>query len=859
MKTSIETMEEYRALYRRSVEDPEGFWGELANHLDWYQKWDKVLEYDFSKPEIKWFGGGRLNASYNCLDRHVEGVRRNKVALIWQGEPLEESRSFTYQQLHYHVCKFANVLKKLGVKKGDRVSLYLPMVPELPIAMLACARIGAIHSVVLSDLGPGALRDRINDCGSRMLITADGHYRGGGIVQDKVHADEALKECPGVEKVIVVRRLGIDVPLTKERELWWHEEMEKEDVPLFCDPVPMDAEDILFILYTSGGKGKPKGVIHTTGGYLLFVQQTLKWAFDMKEEDLFFCTADIGWVTGHSYVVYSPLALGATTLMFEGVPTYPNPDRFWEIVERYRVSVFYTTPSAIRTLMGESEAWIKGREISSLRLLGSVGEPIHPEAWKWFHSNVGQERCPIMDTWWQTESGGLLISPLPITPLKPGSATLPFPGIVPKILREDGTECDVEEAGYLVIANPWPGMLRGFWNDPDRKSFKEAYFTTFPGSYFTGDGARRDRDGYSWLMGRVDDVINLSGYRIGRTEVERALCSHPSVEEAAVTSIPHEVKGQGIYTFVTLKNGAKGSEDLRKDLLVHAKKVIGPIATLEKLQFVEALPRMRSGRIMRSLLRKIAEESLEVLEEGPADSGAPPKEREMRFQETGSEVSWEMEGPGKAFLREDLSPLNIKESLFYHPGHTWIKVEKTDEVRVGLDYFMGRLIGPVKAIAIPPAGRRVAPGEDLCAIIQREGILDIVFPVGGLILSVNPKLKAQPELITEDPFGDGFLLTLRPDHFQRDREHLFHGERVFPWYREEWERFRTAAISELHHGQESLGMTMQDGEIRLRDIRKGIDPERYIQLIGTFLRSGEKDLPGMRYPRGAHSKFERGE
>jgi acetyl-CoA synthetase len=416
-----------------------------------------------------------------------------------------------------------------------------------------------------------------------------------------------------VEKVIVVKRLGIDVPFSKERDVWWHEEMAKEDIKLFCEPEMMDAEDILFILYTSGSTGKPKGVIHTIGGYLLFVQQTLKWVFDIKDEDVFFCTADIGWVTGHSYVVYGPLALGATCLMFEGVPTYPNPDRFWEIVERYRVSIFYTAPTAIRALMREGEGWVKKRGVSSLRILGSVGEPINPEAWRWYYTNIGQERCPIMDTWWQTETGGFLISPLPITPLKPGSATYPFPGVLPKILREDGSECEVEEGGSLVITKPWPGMLRGFWNDTDRKRFKETYFTIFPGQYFTGDGAKKDEDGYFWLMGRIDDVINVSGHRIGTAEVESALVSHPSVAEAAVIGIPHEVKGQGIYAFVTLKTGIKISEEMRKELLAHVRKTIGPIATPDKLQFADALPKTRSGKIMRRILRKIAEGRIEEL------------------------------------------------------------------------------------------------------------------------------------------------------------------------------------------------------------------------------------------------------
>jgi len=613
MKAYIKKMEEYRELYQRSMNDPARFWEELAEQLDWYKKWDKVSEFDFNQPQIQWFIGGKLNASYNCLDRHLNHWRSNKVALIWQGEPLEENRIFTYQQLHYHVCKFANVLKKFGVKKGDRVSIYLPMIPELPIAMLACARIGAVHNVVFGGFSSEALRDRVNDCGSKVLITADGYYRGGRIVPNKVNADEALKNCPDVEKVIVVKRLGIDVPFSKERDAWWHEEIRKEDIKLNCEPEIMDAEDILFILYTSGSTGKPKGVIHTTGGYLLFVYQTLKWVFDLKDEDVFFCTADIGWVTGHSYGVYGPLALGATSLMFEGVPTYPNPDRFWEIVERYRVSIFYTAPTAIRALMREGEEWVKKRGISSLRILGSVGEPINPEAWRWYYTNIGQGRCPIMDTWWQTETGGFLISPLPITPLKPGSATFPFPGVLPKIFREDGSECEVNEGGSLVIARPWPGMLRGFWNDPGGKRFKETYFTIFPGYYFTGDGAKKDEDGYFWLMGRIDDVINVSGHRIGTAEVESALVSHPSVAEAAVIGIPHDVKGQGIYAFVTLKTGVKTSEEMRKKLLAHVRKTIGPIATPDKLQFADALPKTRSGKIMRRILRKIAEGRIEEL------------------------------------------------------------------------------------------------------------------------------------------------------------------------------------------------------------------------------------------------------
>lgn len=610
----IKNMEEYKNLYRKSIEDPEGFWGEMGQQLDWYKKWTKVLDWDFSKPEVKWFKGGKLNASYNCLDRHLNTWRSHKAAIIWQGEPLEESKVYTYQQLHYHVCKFANVLKKFGVKKGDRVSIYLPMIPELPIAMLACARIGAIHSVVFGGFSAESLRDRINDCGSKILITADGYYRSGRIIPGKANADEALQDCPQVEKVIVVKRLGIDdVTIVKERDVWWHEEIAKEDIHPVCDPEKMDAEDILYILYTSGSTGKPKGVIHTTAGYLLFVQQTLKWVFNIKDEDVFFCTADIGWVTGHSYVVYGPLALGATSLMYEGVPTYPAPDRFWEIVERYKVNVFYTAPTAIRALMREGEKWVNTRDLSSLKILGSVGEPINPEAWMWYHINVGKGRCPIMDTWWQTETGGFLISPLPITPLKPGSATLPFPGVVPKILKENGTECDVDEGGSLIMARPWPGMLRGFWNDPERKRFKDTYFAVFPNCYFTGDGARKDEDGYFWLMGRIDDVINVSGHRIGTAEVESALVSHSSVAEAAVIGFAHEVKGQGIYAFVTVKAGIQKSEALRKELLAHVRKSIGPIATPDKLQFADVLPKTRSGKIMRRILRKIAEGKIEEL------------------------------------------------------------------------------------------------------------------------------------------------------------------------------------------------------------------------------------------------------
>jgi acetyl-CoA synthetase len=611
-KAYIKSMDEYRKLYKQSVDDPDKFWGEQANLLDWYKKWDKVSEWDFNKPELKWFAGGKLNVSYNCLDRHL-ATKGNKAALIWQGEPLEESKTYTYQQLHYHVCKFANVLKKHGVKKGDRVTIYLPMIPELPIAMLACARIGAIHSVVFGGFSAEALRDRIIDCESQIVITCDGYYRSGKTVQSKGNADKAIEECPKVKEVFVVKRMGIDIPFKQGRDFWWHEEVGKPDIAPTCEPEKMDAEDILFILYTSGSTGKPKGVIHTTAGYLLYAGITLKYVFDVKDEDVWFCTADIGWVTGHSYILYGPLSIGATSLMFEGVPTFPQPDRFWEIVERFKVTGFYTAPTAIRALMKDGEEWTKKRDVSSLRILGSVGEPINPEAWMWYHVNVGKEKRPIMDTWWQTETGGFLITPLPITPLKPGSATFPFFGVVPKILRENGTECEVDEGGSLIITRPWPGMLRGFWNDKNNQRFKETYFAIFPGNYFTGDGSRKDPDGYYWLLGRIDDVINVSGHRIGTAEVESALVSHAVVAEAAVIGYPHDIKGQGIYAFVTLKTGIQKSEDLKKQLVAHVRTVIGPIASPDKLQFADGLPKTRSGKIMRRILRKIAEGRIDEL------------------------------------------------------------------------------------------------------------------------------------------------------------------------------------------------------------------------------------------------------
>jgi len=607
----IRNLVEYKEIYQWSIDDPEGFWGEMAEQLDWYKKWDKVLVENFKEGKHEWFVGGKLNVSHNCLDRHVRTWRKNKAALIWEGD-IGDSKILTYQQLYREVCKFANVLKKHGVKKGDRVSIYLPMIVELPIAMLACARIGAIHSVIFGGFSADALRDRMLDCGSTVLICVDGYYRGGKIIRSKDNADEALEACPLVKDVIVVKRASIEVAMRKGRDYWWDNEMAAAGVNAYCEPEVMDAEDPLFILYTSGSTGKPKGVLHTQAGYLLYCYQTFKWIFDVKEEDTFWCTADIGWVTGHSYIVYGPLAFGATSLMFEGVPTYPHPDRFWEIVEKYQVNVFYTAPTALRALMKEGEQWPNKHDLSSLHLLGTVGEPINPEAWMWYYNMIGKGKCPIVDTWWQTETGAALISPLPgAIPIKPGSATLPFPGIELAILREDGSNVGVNEGGYLVIKRPWPGLMRRVYGDPER--FKNTYFVRFPGVYTTGDGARIDEDGYYWLMGRIDDVINVSGHRIGTAEVESALVSHEKVAEAAVVGMPHEIKGQGIYAFVTLKAGVDKSEGLKKELVAHVRKEIGPIATPDKIQFADVLPKTRSGKIMRRILTKIAAGDIEQL------------------------------------------------------------------------------------------------------------------------------------------------------------------------------------------------------------------------------------------------------
>ncbi len=605
-KAAVSGMRHYKALYNWSIKDPDGFWGHLAEQLDWFKKWDKVSECSFSgKVDINYFIGGKLNVSYNCIDRHLNTWRKNKAALIWQGEDEDEVKTYTYQEVHHEVCKFANVLKKLGVKKGDTVTIYMPMIPEAAFAMLACTRIGAVHSVVFSGFSGESLRDRILDCGSKIVITADGYRRNGQIIRCKDSADVALKDCPGVKDLIIVKRLGLHIEMNEGRDRWWHEEMEAGDISAICKPETMDAEDPLFILYTSGSTGKPKGVLHTHAGYLLYALQTMNWVFDIKDEDVFWCTADIGWVTGHSYVIYGPMAVGATSFIFEGTPSYPKPDRLWHIVEKFKVNTFYTAPTLIRSLMREGEEWPKKHDLSSLRLLGTVGEPINPEAWMWYHRVIGREKCPIVDTWWQTETGGHLITPIPgAIPTKPGSATVPFPGIEPIILNAEGNEVDINEGGYLCIKKPWPGIMRTIYHDHEK--FKNTYFTRFPGVYFTGDGARKDEDGYYWLMGRIDDVLNVSGHRIGTAEVESALVSNSKVAEAAVVGIHHEVKGQGIYAFVTLKHGEKPSKAVEKELKDHVRRVIGPIASPDKIQFAEGLPKTRSGKIMRRILVKIA-------------------------------------------------------------------------------------------------------------------------------------------------------------------------------------------------------------------------------------------------------------
>jgi acetyl-CoA synthetase len=588
-------------IYDEAERDPEAFWARFASELEWSRRWDTVL--DWQPPHAKWFVGGRINVSVNCLDRHVRGPRRNKAALIWEGEP-GDRRTLTYFDLYRQVSAFANVLKSLGVRKGDRVAVYLPLIPELAITMLACARIGAVHSVVFGGFSAESLRDRINDSKCRLLVTADGGYRRGQIVALKQVADEALADTPSIEHVVVVQRGGAQMPvhIKEGRDHWFHRLM--QDAPLACDPEPMDAEDMLYILYTSGTTGKPKGIVHTTGGYLVGTYATTKLVFDLRDEDVYWCTADIGWVTGHSYVVYGPLANGATVLMYEGAPDWPQKDRFWSMIERHGVTVFYTAPTAIRAFMRWGTEWPKKHDLSSLRLLGSVGEPINPEAWVWYYRFIGLERCPVVDTWWQTETGAIMITPLPgITTLKPGSATKPFPGIAAEIRNERG---DVVAGGLLAITRPWPSMLRGIYGDPDR--YVRQYWNKWgTGVYVTGDGAKRDADGYYWLLGRVDDVINVAGHRIGTMEVESALVDHPSVAEAAVVGRAHEIKGQAIAAFVTVKEGTAANPQLADTLKEHVSKKIGAIARPDDILFAADLPKTRSGKIMRRLLRDIAE------------------------------------------------------------------------------------------------------------------------------------------------------------------------------------------------------------------------------------------------------------
>ena len=591
------------AIYEKADSDFEGFWEDWANELHWFKKWDKVLEWD--PPFAQWFTGGKINVSYNCLDRHLDGPRRNKAALVWEGEP-GDWKVYTYGDLHREVCRFANGLKSLGVKKGDRITIYMPMIPELPIAMLACARIGAPHSIVFGGFSPESLRDRINDCQATVVITADGGYRRGRIVPLKQNTDEALEGSPTVEKVVVVNRVGdrFEGSMTEGRDIWWDDLVEGQSRE--CPAEPMDSEDMLYILYTSGTTGKPKGVVHTTAGYLVGTYATVKWVFDLKEEDVYWCTADIGWVTGHSYIVYGPLANGATSVMYEGAPDFPDRDRFWDIVEKYKATIVYTAPTAIRACMRWGEEHPKKHNLSSLRLLGTVGEPINPEAWMWYRHNIGADRCPVVDTWWQTETGMILITPLPgITNLTPGSATKPFPGIQAEVVDEKGDPVGPGQGGYLVLKRPWPAMLRTIYGDPDR--YVEQYWSRYPNIYFTGDGAKMDENGFFWILGRVDDVINVAGHRISTMEVESALVDHQSVAEAASIGKSHEIKGQGVVAFVTLKEGVETSAAMEQELKSHVTTKIGAIARPDEIYFAADLPKTRSGKIMRRLLRDIAE------------------------------------------------------------------------------------------------------------------------------------------------------------------------------------------------------------------------------------------------------------
>ena len=602
--------EQYNEMYAHSINDPDAFWGEQAEKfVSWYKKWDKVQDWDYDRVDIKWFTGAQLNVSYNCLDRHLE-TRGDDAAIIWEGDDPAVDKKITYRELHREVCRFANVLKARGVRKGDRVSIYMPMIPEAAVAMLACARIGAIHSIVFGGFSPEALKDRILDSDCRVVVTADETVRGGRTTPLKANTDKALAECPDVHSVIVVRRSGADVAWTAGRDLWYHEQVEQAADD--CPPEVMDAEDPLFILYTSGSTGKPKGVLHTTGGYLLYAALTHKYVFDYRDGEVYWCTADVGWVTGHSYIVYGPLCNGAITLMFEGVPTYPDAGRFWQVVEKHRVNIFYTAPTALRALMGQGDEFVYKHDRSSLRVLGSVGEPINPEAWEWYYHVVGEGRCPIADTWWQTETGGILIAPYPgATALKPGSATRPCFGVEPCLVDDQGNELEGAVSGALCIKRAWPGQMRTVYGDHER--FIDTYFKMFPGKYFTGDGARRDEDGYYWITGRVDDVINVSGHRMGTAEVESALVLHDAVAEAAVVGFPHDIKGQGIYAYVTLMQEAEPTPELRRELVLHVRKEIGPIASPDEIQWAPGLPKTRSGKIMRRILRKIAANELDNL------------------------------------------------------------------------------------------------------------------------------------------------------------------------------------------------------------------------------------------------------
>jgi acetyl-CoA synthetase len=626
-KAYIKSRADYEKVWKESLNNPEAFWSKIADeYVTWFKKWDKVQDWNYSKDmkdfKIRWFDGGKLNVSYNCLDRHLE-KRGNQTAIIWEGNDPKEDKKFTYKQLHEEVCKFANVLKKNGVKKGDRVTFYLPMIPELPIGILACTRIGAVHSVVFGGFSAEALRDRMLDCDSRVIVSCDGTFRGAKAVPQKDNADKALTECPNVRTHIVVKRVGdqIKCKWNDKIDKWWHDEMSKVDAK--CEPEQMDANDPLFILYTSGSTGKPKGAMHGTGGYLTFVAYTHKMIFDYHECDIYWCTADIGWVTGHSYIVYGPLCNGATSVMFEGVPNYPDPGRFWSVVEKHKINIFYTAPTAIRAIAKEGDSWVDKHNIKSIQLLGSVGEPLNPEAWNWYYNKIGRGECPIVDTWWQTETGGILITPLPgAIDIKPAMATVPYMGVEPCIVDDAGKELEGVCEGNLCIKRSWPGQMMGVYGDQERMF--NTYFTQFPGKYFTGDGSRRDKDGYYQITGRVDDVINVSGHRMGTAEVESALVAHRDVAEAAVVGYPHPIKGQSIYAFVTLKTGVAKSDDLKKDLVATVRKEIGPIATPEIIQWADMLPKTRSGKIMRRILKKIAASDFDKSGMGDTSTLADP-------------------------------------------------------------------------------------------------------------------------------------------------------------------------------------------------------------------------------------------